>query len=177
MDRPLVLKRFIARVRALLPGDWNGEPGKRFEVGVKKIAEKLIDKGKEYRLGEHAKKLRDLLWHALQGLSDRDYAGTINDFAKAEDKKIDAELKRRTLESEVREKEAIARSRESEARQAEITELEARLKLYDSFKERGLLPAWDSDGKVTISKPSSDYDWSSPAAGFLDCPADLDEET
>ena len=143
-----VINRLIARIRALLPRDWQGSAGQRFRKSVdavSKFAEENHVTPKE--LAEEAVSLGR---RKLEGLANRDYASAMKDFAEAEQRTIDVQLQRRSLESKVRKQQAEAEQAEATARLERAKALEAELKLFKELKASGVLLHRDQHGNLSV---------------------------
>ena len=101
-----VISRLIAKARALLAEDWLGSAGERFST----TADAISDFAEEHALrpGELADEAVSLARSALHGKANKDFAVAAKDFADAENTKIEAELKKRSLQSRVQKEEAEA---------------------------------------------------------------------
>ena len=149
-----VVARVTARVRAVLERDWLGSAGEAFRQTMKRISA-------HPEVREKIKEAPDLAWNVVKGATNQRHAKSEVDFATAENVRIEAELRRRTLESKARQEEATADRLESDARSAEVKELLARLELGDRMRELNVAPVWDDEGKLTIVRPPEDFDWES----------------
>src|SRR5262245_5858897 len=87
--------RLIARVRALFPEDWQSRPGNRF----RRIIERISTFAKEHDVlpSDLAGEAIDLTRRKLTGEANNALAEATRAFAEAENQKIEAELKRRSL--------------------------------------------------------------------------------
>src|SRR4051812_11635 len=90
------VRRVIARITALLPKHWLGLPGRYFDRTVNIISEFV--RRNNVDAAEIADGAVELGRRKLIGLGNREYAATLKDFADAEQKRIQAELERRSLE-------------------------------------------------------------------------------
>lgn len=151
-ESPGLLLRIVAKVRALLPGDWGGAPGQDFRSGVQDVADRLVEKGKEYQVDEHARDLAQLGWKKVEGSLTHEHSQALLNYALAEEKKIELTLKQRLLEAKLRQEESLARESESKAREQEIREMQARFQLAEIMRLHGLLPQWDGKGTIRILK-------------------------
>ena len=70
---------------------------------------------------------------------------------------IEAELKRRTLESQARQQEAIADEAEEQAKLTRAKRIEAELELVEKFRKLGLILT-EEDGEMKIEKAPEDFD-------------------
>jgi hypothetical protein len=132
-ERQLI--KSTATVTPLLEEDWRARAGQWWRKGIERISS--INR-RYFQIGEKAAEAPELAWKAAQGLATEKHAKAIADYSKAENDLIEAELKRRTLVSKTRQEEADASRKETEARIARITELKARLELYDRLKGLGV---------------------------------------
>src|SRR5579864_3748148 len=98
-DRQGLIRRVIAGIRALLPADWQGRAGGRFRQTLDTMSH-FADEH-QVRPADLAHEGVELARTALQGKASKDLAAAMKDFADAEDTKIETELKRRSLKSEV----------------------------------------------------------------------------
>lgn len=87
----------------------------------------------------------------LEGLAQKEKAAALRDFSEAEERKIDAKLKERSLESKVRREEA-------EARLAEIRVLEAEVQLFVRLKDAGVVLHRDENGVYSVLPTPQDCD-------------------
>jgi len=148
-DHESILSRLIARVRALLPGDWGGRAGARYESTVDMVAE--FAEEHHLRPRDLASEGVELGRRALHGKANKDLAAATKDFAEAEQIKIENELKRRAGESDLRRQEA-------EARLAEIKILDAEVELLRKMKEIGVVLHRDNSGHLTVLPLPEDCD-------------------
>lgn len=81
---------------------------------------------------------------ANRRFASKECAAAIKDFAEVEQKKIDTERQRLSLESKVRQEEAAAQL-------AELTVLEKELELSQKLKEIGVLLYRTEDGNLTAT--------------------------
>jgi len=123
--------RLLARVRAMGREQWEGRAGERFRSGVKAVAEEGTKLA--------ARKIEGLASRE-HAASEKDYADAMKAFSESEDKKMDAVLKRRSLESRVRREEA-------EASLAETKAIEARFDLMQKLALRRNSWTWVIDGR------------------------------
>jgi hypothetical protein len=129
------LIKSVARVTPVLEEDWLSKAGTLWRSTMQGIS----DFNKKYlKLDEKAAATPDLVWRAAEGYASERHARAMADYSKAENDRIDAELRRRTLISKVRQEEAEASKREAEARIARITEIKARLELCDQLRKIGV---------------------------------------
>jgi hypothetical protein len=136
-----VVTRLVARVRALLPKDWFGRAGNRLQETTEAVSN-FAD--------EHHLRPDDLLEEGIElgrrkveGLANKEYAAAAKDFAETEQKKIETELQRRTVNSKVRKEEA-------EARIAELKVLDAEVELFEKMKRIGVILRRDENGNLTV---------------------------
>ena len=136
-DSDGVISQLVAWVRALLPEEWRDRAGDRF----RKTATAVSHFAEENHVCP-----RDLAKFGrrkLEGLGNREFATMVKDFAEAENIKIETELRRRSLESEVRKKEA-------EAREVEIRVLQSEIELVRQLKDAGTIIRVDEHGHLTV---------------------------
>lgn len=151
-----IITRLVARVRALLPEDWQGQAGRRFRSGTAAISE-FAEKNRisPRDLAEDAIELgrRKIEGSASQEHAEaqKNYAEATKAFTESEDTKLEIELKRRSLESEVSKKEAETREAHAIARLAEIKALEAHFDLNKRLRDEGMVVDRDERGNLTIS--------------------------
>jgi hypothetical protein len=150
-----VFTRLVARVRALFPGDWRTGAGQRFREGTEAISvlaedvtlasEELLVEGIE--LGR-----RKLTGLASQedALAEKNYAEAGRAIVETEEKKIEAELKRRAFESEVSRKHAEARKANAEASLAETKALDAQFDLMNKLRAAGMALHRDERGNLSV---------------------------
>jgi hypothetical protein len=142
-----LITRLIARVRALMPGDWRGRPGQRFRETSQRISDfaekhhvtprEMLDEGVE------------LSRRKLLGMASHEFSQATKNFADAEKTKIEAELQRRSLESDVSKKEAETRKAAAEARMAELGVVRAEVELLRTLTEIGVVLHRDASGNLT----------------------------
>jgi hypothetical protein len=132
----------VTRLRALLPEDWLGKAGRLFRQGTDGIASAFEDAGIPPR--ELPNRAIALAVDKVEGLAQKDKAAALRDFSEAEERKIDAQLKARSLESRVRKEEA-------EAALAEINALNARLDLEERLTAAGVVIRRDQHGNFIVS--------------------------
>lgn len=136
-----IVTRLVARVRALLPEDWGGRAGARYESTV----DTVVEFAEEHHLHptDLASEAVNLGRRTLHGKANKDLAAAAKDFAEAEQIKIENELKRRAGESDIRRQEA-------EARLAEIKVLDAEVELLRKMNEIGVVLHRDNSGRLTV---------------------------
>jgi phosphoglycolate phosphatase-like HAD superfamily hydrolase len=137
--------RVVARVRALLPGDWFGAAGSRFRKTTDAIAELAEEQGV---------RPQDLVADGIRkvkGLANAEYAAAMKNFAEAEQKQIETEVMRRTVEARVRKEFADARA-------AEIKALDAEIELLKKLNEAGVVLGREKNGNliVVVAPPNLD---------------------
>jgi hypothetical protein len=159
-EQQTIVKRMIAKVRALLPKDWLGNAGKRF----RRTTTAISDFAQEHEVVDTAK---DLSFKAIKGKAEAEFSTALKNYSEQERNKVDTELKRRTMSSTERQSEATAKKAESEARVAQIKEMEARLALFDNLKGRNAIPIWDDNGNMTVVRAPKDFDWDGLQDRFL----------
>jgi uncharacterized protein YciI len=151
-----VITRLIARLKALLPNDWKGRPGERFQKATQAISDfaeehhitpnELLDEGVE--LGRRK----------IEGAASHEYAQALKNFAEAEKIKTEAELQRRSMETEVSRRAAEARRAHAEAHLAELTALQAELELLQKLKSIGVVLHRDVNGNLTALPAPQGFD-------------------
>ena len=145
----------MAKVRALLPGDWSGRAGDKF----RQTAEAISDFAKSDAARLKTEEALDLSWKKFEGIASKEHAEAMARYADEENKRIDAVLKKRTLESKARKAEAEARITEAEAGLKEVALMQARIALVERLREQGLVPISDEKGSMRIVKAPSDFNW------------------
>src|ERR1019366_7224635 len=126
-----VIARLIARLKALLPNDWKGRPGERFQKATQAISDfaeehhitpnELLDEGVE--LGRRK----------IEGAASHEYAQALKNFAEAEKIKTEAHL-------------------------AELTALQAELELLQKLKSIGVVLHRDVNGNLTALPAPQGFD-------------------
>lgn len=140
-----VVRRVVARVRALFSQDWFGNAGSRFRETTTAISEFAEDSGirPEDLIVDGVRKLK--------GLANKEFAAALQAYTDVEQKKIEIELKRRTLET------TVIKDR-AEARLAEIKALDAELELLRKLKEMKLAVLRNENGDLTIVPAPESFD-------------------
>jgi cytoskeletal protein CcmA (bactofilin family) len=144
-----ISERIVARIRALLPGDWKSRAGDRF----RKTTQTISDFAEEHHitpaelLGDGV----DLGRRKLEGLASHEYAEALKNFAEEEKIRTEIELNRRSMEAELKRKEA-------EARLAEISTVNAEIELLQKLKEAGIALHRDSRGTLTALPTPPEFD-------------------
>jgi hypothetical protein len=156
IDMPL-WARIRARIRALWSQDWIGSAGERFRETTHAINE--FAKESSVRRNEIFEAGVELGWRNLQGVATVEYAHAVEEFAAAENAKIEAELHRRSVESRVRKEIAEAQKSEAEASIARIREAEARIALFKKLNELGVALEFRSDGTMVVQKKPDSCDF------------------
>jgi hypothetical protein len=151
-DKPGLLARVKAKIRALHPENWQGEAGQRFRSTIDNISEYSK---KSVRIRERLEEAPDVAWNSIKVKSSE----ALVNAAEEEQTRIASELARRTLTDKARQESATADRLETEARTAKIQEMEARLRLVESLRKANCVPVWDAHGKMTVLKAPPDYDW------------------
>ncbi len=143
-----VITRLIARVRALFAEEWRGPSGQHILETITTISD-FTD--------EHHLRPKDVLGEGvelgrrkLEGLANHEFSQATKNFADAEKTKIENELQRRVLESDVARKEAKSRKAGAEARIEEIKALEAEMEFMEKLQRAGVLLHKDPAGNLTI---------------------------
>lgn len=135
-----VLVRLRTRLPPQLVEDWRSTAGQKWRAGISKFSDYC---SKHLRLGERLEAAPDLAWLAAQGAASIQYAQAEKAYAEAENIKIDAELRRRTMDSSVAKAQA-------EVEMANIAVLQARLDLYKKLKDAGVAVTLDSSINLHI---------------------------
>jgi rhamnose utilization protein RhaD (predicted bifunctional aldolase and dehydrogenase) len=78
--------------------------------------------------------------------------------ADQEAERIDNVLESQTLRLKARREQAVVERMEAEARQAQINEVRARVELAVMLSKQGVMPVWDSQGRMRVMKAPADYD-------------------
>jgi hypothetical protein len=151
-DKPRLLARVKARVRALLPEHWRGEAGKRFRTAVDGVSDYSK---KNVRIRERLEEAPDLGWNSLKVKSST----ALLNAAEEENKRIATDLARQTLTDKARQEKATADRIETEARILRIKELEERLTLVEKLRGANAVPVWDAKGNMAVLKAPPEYDW------------------
>ncbi len=139
----------IAQIRALFAADWRGRAGERVRKTIDAISDSLRQTGIEPQ--GLAKQAVGLAVDKVEGLAQKEKAAAVRDFSEAEERRIDAKLKERSLESRVRREEA-------ETRLAEIKVIDAEMQLYLKLKEAGVVLRRDDNGNYTVLPLPLNYD-------------------
>ncbi len=147
-DMDNIATRLVARVRALLPSQWRGWPGKQLRRATEDLSN--FSTAHNIRPSDLASEGVVLGRRKLHGIANKEFAAAVRDFADAEQKNIDNELRRRSLETDLRAKEAVARKQETEARIAEAAAIEAEITLTGRLNAAGITLSRDRDGNLTI---------------------------
>jgi len=142
-----LISRLIARVKALTSEDWNGVAGGRFRRTVRAIS----NFAEEHHVtpGEMLDDGVELGRRKVEGLANYEFSAALKNFADAEKSQIEAELLRRSMESDVNRKDADARKAGAEARIAETSALAAELDLIKKLHESGVVLHQDTKGNLT----------------------------
>lgn len=151
-DKPGVLTRVTARIRALLPRHWRGHAGQRFRETITTISEFTKE---HVRVAERVQEAPDVLWDTLREKGSR----ALVNVADEEQKRIAIELARVTLRDKARQERATADRLETEAKIIKIHELEARFALIEKLRTLNVVPVLDSNGTMTLVRMPADYDW------------------
>ena len=162
-----VVTRLVACIKALLPTDWLGRAGREFRAGTELFSEFV----KENRLGpeEIVRDGVDFGRRAIEGVASEKHAGAQKNYAEAartfteiEDKKIEIELKRRSLETEIEQKRVNVEKTQEEKRKlkaeadlAEINCLKARIDLQKALEGIGVVLQRDERGNFTMLPAAS----------------------
>lgn len=136
-----VFSRLVAKIRALLPHHWRGSAGEHFRDTAKEISE--FAERHNLRPSDLADEVVTLSRRKIEGLANKEFAAAVKDFAETERIKIDVELQRRSLSSEVEKK-------KEEARLATIQRLNAELELLKKMKEVGAILREEEPGSWTV---------------------------
>ena len=147
-DRGGVVTRLIARIRALLPQNWRREPGERFRNTTTRISEFTAQH--RLRPADVAEEAVILGRRKLEGAASEQYAAAMRDFAEAEQKKIEIEFQRRSLESRLRKEHAEADQAEADARLTRAGALDAELDLLKKLNEIGVVLQRHAQGNLTV---------------------------
>ena len=145
MKKPLpqlsgIFSQLIANIRALLPDSWRGHAGDRFRKTVREISE-FAERHRLYP-SDLADEAVSLGRRKVEGLASKEFAAAVKDFADAERIKIEAELRRRSLKSEVE------KIKEDE-RLEQIRRIVAEVDLIRKLKAIGAVLRQDEDGNWT----------------------------
>ena len=134
-----------------MPEDWRGRAGERFRKTADAISDFL--KGAGINPRDLPKNAVSLAYDKLEGVAQKEKAAALRDFSEAEERKIDAKLKERSLESKVRREEA-------ETRLTEIKVLQAEVELFQRLKELGVALRRDENGNYTVLPVPQGFDLS-----------------
>jgi len=140
MSDSSVLTRLFARMRALLPKDWQGDAGNRFRRTMRDISDFATENNVQPKALAHEAVTLGRM--KIEGLAAKEFASALRDFNEAEEKAISARLQTRSLDSKVRKEEA-------EARLAELKVLEAEIDLLSKLKAAGVVLRYDGSGNLT----------------------------
>jgi hypothetical protein len=140
----------LARVQALLPEDWRGPAGRRFRKTLNAISSTLEQAGAPP--SELPTKIAALAVDKAEGYAQKEKAAAMKDFSEAEERRIDTQLKTRSLESKIRKEEA-------EARLAEIAVFNAELDLVKRLRETGVMLQENGPGRYTILSAPTNWDF------------------
>jgi hypothetical protein len=144
--------RLKASVLPLLPEDWISRPGRWFrQVGTAITRFNRMHGHVEDKLNQTP----DVFWKTAQIKSSQ---AELN-LAQAEEKKLSAELARRTMLAKARQEEAAADIAESKARMSLTEELQGILKFAKDLREANCIPYWDAEGNISILPAPANYDW------------------
>jgi hypothetical protein len=173
-EKPGLVSRVFARVRALLPEQWREAAGKRFRDTVGGISEYST---KSLRIRERLDEVPDIGWNSLKVKSSE----ALLKAAEEENKRIATELARQTLTDKARQEKATADRMETEARISKIKEIEERVTLVEKLRESNCVPVWDSKGNMRVLKAPPDYNWDELTSAIvhtadLSLPAESDSE-
>ena len=147
-DKPRLLARVNAKVRALLPEHWHGETGKLFRTTIDSISEYSK---KNVRIAERLEEAPELGWNSLKVKSSE----ALLNAAEEENKRIATDLARQTLTDKARQEKAAADRMETEARISKIKELEERLMLVEKLRGANSVPVWDAKGNMAGSQSTA----------------------
>lgn len=101
-----VFTRLIARVTALLPEGWQGQAGRLFRKGTQAVStfaeeNRVLPRDLAHDGIELGRRKLTGLASQEHAAAEKNYAEAAVAFTESEDKKIEIELKKRSLESEV----------------------------------------------------------------------------
>jgi hypothetical protein len=144
-----VISRLFALVHALLPEDWFGRAGKRFDQTIDAISE--FAEENDIRPVDLAREGVELVRTTLHGKANKDMAAAIRDFTEAEHTKVETELQKRSAPSEVRKNEA-------EARLAELQVLHSEADLLEKLQKLNVALRRDERGNLTVLPAPKDFD-------------------
>lgn len=147
-----LIKRVVAKVRALLPLHWRGEAGGRFRHTIDAVKEALPP-------DEVPGAVVEGISRVVVGLASRDHSDAMLKYAEEENVRIETALAKETADAKVRQERAKASTMESRAQLAKIEEIHARLRLFDRLRERGVVVRWDSKGNLQVFKAPPGFDW------------------
>jgi hypothetical protein len=165
---PSLVYRIVVGVKVWLAKHWKGEPGETFRATVGKLSEaasKHIDSSNAADIAVESVR------RVAIGKISHDHSEVVRNYAEEERTRIEAELARRTLRSQVRQSESKAEQEELTIRKLRDEEMLRRLELFAKLQEKNLMPIWDGQGRMTMVRPSKDFDWN----GVLDALVSPDE--
>ena len=140
------LKSWIrANIEALISSEWLGRAGEWFRTTVE-VVEEFNET--HLRLEEKIDEAPDVAWKSLKIKSSQ----TDLNLAQVEERKIAAELARRTLTAKTRQEEAAAEM-------AEINVMKAKVELLKTLKEQNVVFTIDSSGTFVFRPAPPGYDW------------------
>jgi biotin carboxyl carrier protein len=137
---PGLVRRLLVRITPQFAEDWAGFVGELFRGGVQKID---AYNRHHARIGEKVDEAPDMLWRAADGVTSIKHAQAQAAYSQAENGRIDAELKKRTLEARTRHEEAGAERAEAEAGIARVREIQARIELVQQLNAIGVKATLD----------------------------------
>lgn len=153
MSNESLLTRLRIRLTPQFAEEWLKEPGILFRKTLRRLTAYSRE---QLELPEKVDALSGMAWKAAEGVSSAQHAKADADYAKAENDRIDAELRRRTLDAKVRQEFAVANKAESEARLSRLKELEARLDLERKCREIGVMMNVDDNMNISFApRPST----------------------
>ncbi len=164
-EKPGLLSRVMARVRAVLPEQWRGDAGRRYRDTIEAVSEYSK---KNVRIQERLNEAPDVIVNTLKLKSSE----ALLKAAEEENKRIASELARQTLSDKARQEKATADRMEIEARTAMVKEMQERITLVDKLRSVNCVPVWDNQGNMRIVKAPPNYDWDGLTSSIVE-PIDL----
>ncbi len=132
-DREGLLTRLRTRLTPQLLEDWGGKAGQRWRAGIAR----LRSYGSKHQFGQKLDAVLELAWRKTEGVASIEHAQAQKAYAEVEILKLEAELRRRTMDSNVIKAEA-------EADLANIAAFSARFDLHKKLKDAGMCVTGDS---------------------------------
>jgi hypothetical protein len=141
-----------AKVEALRHAEWIGRAGKLFRRTGEAI-EKFNDE--HVHIDQKMQQAPDVGWKTLQIKSSQ----TELNLAEAEEKKIAAELAKRTMTAKTRQEEASADLAETNAQLGKIQLIGGLIELSGKLRDAGVIMKLNKEGGFTLLPAPPDYDF------------------